>query len=190
MFSVLRFTSYATLATSLIAARSNLSVTPSVSSSAVYCLMRAFLGWVKIFMKSFSVRSSISTRIGNRPWSSGIRSEGLLIWKAPAARNNTWSVWTTPYLVTTLLPSTIGRISRCTPSLETSGPAAAASPAILSSSSTNTIPISSTRCSASRITSSISISLPASSVARILRPSATVVLWVRRFFGKTPPNIS
>ena len=40
-----------------------------------------------------SERSS-STRIGKRPCSSGIRSDGLEIWKAPAAMNRTWSVLT------------------------------------------------------------------------------------------------
>src|SRR5713226_5639144 len=36
--------------------------------------------------------------------------------------NRTWSVWTIPYLVLTVEPSTIGKRSRCTPSRETSGP--------------------------------------------------------------------
>ena len=32
--------------------------------------------------------------MGKRPWSSGIRSEGLATWKAPAAMNRMWSVFT------------------------------------------------------------------------------------------------
>ena len=55
----------------------NSSVTPSVASSAVYCLVSAFSGSVRMRTKSSSVSDSSSTRIGNRPCSSGIRSEGL-----------------------------------------------------------------------------------------------------------------
>ena len=38
---------------------------------------------------------------------------------------STWSVRTGPYLVVTVVPSTMGRMSRWTPSRETSGPVAA-----------------------------------------------------------------
>ena len=37
-----------------------------------------------------------STRIGKRPWSSGMRSLGLVMWKAPAAMKRMWSVRTRP----------------------------------------------------------------------------------------------
>ncbi len=44
------------------------------------------------------------------------------MWKAPEAMNKMWSVRTMPYLVVTVVPSTMGKRSRCTPSRETSGP--------------------------------------------------------------------
>ena len=55
----------------------NVSVTPSVASSSTYCRMRAFLGSVRMRTKSARVKGSSSTRIGNRPWSSGMRSDGF-----------------------------------------------------------------------------------------------------------------
>ena len=67
-------------------------------------------------------KSCNSTRIGNLPCSSGIKSLGLATWNAPEAINKIWSVLITPYFVFTWLPSTIGKISLCTPSLETSPP--------------------------------------------------------------------
>ena len=97
---------------------------PSVASSAWYWRISEARGSRRIRAKSSRVRSCISTRIGNRPWSSGIRSEGLLRWNAPAAMNRTWSVLTGPYLVVTVVPSTIGSRSRWTPWRETSGPRA------------------------------------------------------------------
>src|SRR5438034_949972 len=90
--------------------------------------------------KSSRVKGSSSTRIGKRPWSSGMRSEGFATWKAPAAMKRTWSVRTVPYLVVTAEPSTIGSRSRWTPSRETSGPWPPSRPAILSSSSGKLIP--------------------------------------------------
>ena len=78
--------------------------------------------------------------MGKRPWSSGIRSAGFATWKAPAAMKRTWSVRTTPYLVVTAVPSTMGRRSRWTPSRETSGPCPRSRPAILSISSRKTMP--------------------------------------------------
>ena len=117
--------------------------------------------------------------MGKRPWSSGMRSAGLLTWKAPAAMNRTWSVFTGPYLVVTVLPSTMGRMSRCTPSRLTSGPPPRAAPsrlAILSISSMKMIPLDSARSSASRLTRSWSTSRPASSWARRSSASGTVTL--------------
>ena len=43
--------------------------------------------------------ASSSTRIGKRPCSSGIRSDGFDRWNAPEAMNSMWSVFTMPYLV-------------------------------------------------------------------------------------------
>ena len=90
--------------------------------------------------KSSFVKGSSSTRMGKRPCSSGIRSDGLETWKAPAAMNRMWSVRTMPYLVVTVEPSTMGRRSRCTPSRDTSGPWLRSRPAILSSSSRKMMP--------------------------------------------------
>ena len=50
-----------------------------------------------------------------------------------------------PYLVITVEPSTIGKMSRCTPSREMSGPPPCSLPAILSISSIKMIPDCSTR---------------------------------------------
>ena len=72
-----------------------------------------------------SVSGSSSTRIGKRPCSSGIRSDGLDDVERAGGdeqhvvglhRRRTWSC--------TVEPSTIGSRSRCTPSRETSGPPA------------------------------------------------------------------
>ena len=101
-----------------------------------------FLGVCKIWTKSFWVNLLNSTRIGNRPWSSGIRSDGLEKWNAPAAMNKIWSVWIMPYFVFTALPSTIGNKSLWTPSRLTSGPPPPFwLPAILSISSIKIIPV-------------------------------------------------
>ena len=65
----------------------NVSVTPSVDSSAVYCRTSAFFGSVRIRTKSSRQSGSSSTRIGKRPCSSGMRSDGFDTWNAPAAMN-------------------------------------------------------------------------------------------------------
>ena len=88
----------------------------------MYCLTSALRGSVRMRTKSSRVSGSSSTRIGKRPCSSGIRSDGFETWNAPAAMNRMWSVFTIPCLVLTVVPSTIGRMSRCTPSRLTSGP--------------------------------------------------------------------
>ena len=110
-------------AISATASSVNSRSTPSVAISATYCLISAFCGSRQdadeVVLRS---AASSSTRIGKRPWNSGIRSDGLETWKAPAAMNRMWSVRTMPYLVLTVEPSTIGSRSRCTPSRETSGP--------------------------------------------------------------------
>ena len=173
MFSVLVFTCMAISAIASTASGRKRSVTCSVRSSSTYCRIRAFSGSVRMRTKSSRVKGSSSTRMGKRPCSSGMRSEGLAMWKAPAAMNSTWSVRTTPYLVVTEEPSTIGRRSRWTPSRDTSGPCPPSRPAILSSSSRKTMPESWTRRMAWATTSSMSTSFWASSWARSRRASAT-----------------
>lgn len=61
--------------------------------------------------------------------------------KAPAAINKIWSVFICPYFVDTVEPSTIGKISRCTPSRDTSGPEEEPFTATLSISSKKMIPL-------------------------------------------------
>jgi len=141
-------------------------------------------------MKSSFVSESSSTRIGKRPCSSGIRSEGFAVLKAPAAMNRMWSVLTMPCFVFTVEPSTMGSRSRWTPSRDTSGPWLALLPTILSISSRKMIPDCSTRVWASRTTLSMSMSLCTSSSSRIARASG--IRRRRRFFfcGKRLPNIS
>ena len=96
-----------------------------------------------------------------------------------------WSVLTGPYFVITVEPSTIGKISRCTPSRLTSGPELEPFTATLSISSKKTIPLRSASCTAVSATSSISISFSASSCSKILRATATVTLRLRVRFGIT-----
>ena len=67
----------ANLATSSRASSVKISLMPSVSSSAEYCLASAFFGSFRMRMKSSTVRDFSSTRIGKRPCSSGIMSLGL-----------------------------------------------------------------------------------------------------------------
>ena len=140
MFSVRSLTSVAKSAMRAIAPSVNRTSTPSVESSAMYCLISAFLGSVRMRTNSSRPSASSSTRIGNRPCSSGIRSDGFETWNAPAAMNRMWSVFTIPYLVFTVVPSTIGRMSRCTPSRLTSGPWLPSRPATLSISSMKMMP--------------------------------------------------
>ena len=96
MFSIRSFRIAAMRATSRDPVGGELELAPSVASSAAYCLMSAFSGSVRIRTKSSSPSGCSSTRIGKRPCSSGIRSEGLETWKAPAAMKRTWSVRTSP----------------------------------------------------------------------------------------------
>ena len=92
MFSVRWFTSDAIRAISRMASSVNSSSRPSVATSALYCVSSAFSRLRQDSNEVRSVRLLSSTRIGNRPCSSGIRSEGLETWKAPAAMNRMWSV--------------------------------------------------------------------------------------------------
>jgi hypothetical protein len=120
------------------------SVTPSVFSSATYCLINDASGSVRMRRRSSRLSAFSSTRIGSRPCSSGNRSDGLEMWNAPDAMNSTWSVFTGPCLVLTVVPSISGSRSRCTPSRDTSAPMRPSRPAILSISSRNTMPFCST----------------------------------------------
>src|SRR6185312_15590934 len=67
MFSVDSFTRNAKLAISSSASRVNSNLSPSVSSSAVYCFTRDDFGSVRIAMKSVIVSDFSSTRMGKRP---------------------------------------------------------------------------------------------------------------------------
>ena len=171
MFSVRWFTREAISATASTASGLNWSETPSVFSSSTYWRVRAFSGSLRMRTKSPRVKGSSSTRMGKRPCSSGMRSEGFATWKAPAAMNRMWSVRTIPYLVVTVEPSTMGRRSRCTPCRETSGPCPPSRPAILSSSSRKMMPEFSTRTMACTTASSASTSFWASSCSRSRRAS-------------------
>ena len=86
-----------------------------------------------------------------------------------------------PCFVLTVVPSTIGRMSRCTPSRLTSGPCTPSRPAILSISSTNMMPACSTRSTANRLTLSMSTSFCSSSWLRCCSASGTLR---RRFRGR------
>ena len=77
MFSVVSFTSNATSASRRTPDSSNLISTPSVASSAEYCRQSEASGSVRIRTKSSTLSGSSSTRMGRRPCSSGMRSEGL-----------------------------------------------------------------------------------------------------------------
>ena len=68
------------------------------------------------------------------------------MWNAPEAMNSTWSVFTGPCLVDTVVPSSRGSRSRCTPSRDTSAPMRPLSEReqTLSISSRNTMPSFST----------------------------------------------
>ncbi len=70
-----------------IASAVKVSAIPSVSISAVYCLTSALRGSVRIRTNSALPSASSSTRIGKRPCSSGMRSDGFETWNAPAAMN-------------------------------------------------------------------------------------------------------
>ena len=94
MFSMRSLTAAAMRATSAMPSVVNSSDAPSASTSAAYCRVSAFSGSVMMRTKSASVSGVSSTRIGNRPCSSGIRSLGFDTWNAPAAMKSTWSVLT------------------------------------------------------------------------------------------------
>ena len=81
MFSTVEFTSTAASAIASMASGLKSSVTPSVASSATYCLMRLAWGSVRMRLRSSRVRALSSTRIGRRPCSSGSRSDGFETWK-------------------------------------------------------------------------------------------------------------
>src|SRR6516162_2909268 len=55
--------------------------------SATYCLISEASGSVRMRRMSSRVSACSSTRIGRRPCSSGSRSDGFAIWKAPEAMN-------------------------------------------------------------------------------------------------------
>ncbi len=118
-----------------------------------------------------------------------MRSDTRLIWNAPAAMNRIKSVLTMPYLVPTVQPSTMGSMSRCTPSRETSGPLPFSLPAILSISSMNIMPSCSARRSASAFTLSVSIMLSDSSATISARASLTVTFRFLRRLPNIPPNM-
>ena len=109
MFSTAPFTATAASASASMASSVKVSVTPSVAISAWFWRIRLASGSVRMRRKSSRVSAFSSTRIGRRPCSSGSRSEGLATWKAPEAMNSTWSVFTGPYLVETVVPSISGK---------------------------------------------------------------------------------
>ena len=88
MFSVRSFTWKAISAMRRTPPASNFTSTPSVSISALYCAVSDASGSVRMRTKSSTFSESSSTRIGNRPCSSGIRSEGLDRRNAPEAMNS------------------------------------------------------------------------------------------------------
>jgi hypothetical protein len=96
------------------------SVTPSVASSAWYCLTSEAWVWVRMASKSSTDSDCSSTRIGKRPATRGSGRSAWLRWNAPEAMNRMWSVLIIPYLVDTVVPSTSGSRSRCTPWRDTS----------------------------------------------------------------------
>src|SRR3990172_10900236 len=67
IFSIRSLTATVVAAISRIASSVNVSSTPSVPIRAMYCLIRAPLGSVRIRIKSLSTRESNSTRMGKRP---------------------------------------------------------------------------------------------------------------------------
>ena len=87
IFSTDEFKCTATSANSSIASSVNSSVTSSVFINATYCLIKLASVSVKIRRKSSFSSARNSTRIGNRPCSSGRRSDGLATWNAPDATN-------------------------------------------------------------------------------------------------------
>ena len=96
MFSVFSFTWKAISAMRRMASGRNSTFRPSVSSSAWYCFTWLASVDTRMRSKSSTDSESSSTRIGKRPCSSGIRSEGRARWNAPEAMNRMWSVFTMP----------------------------------------------------------------------------------------------
>ena len=84
----------------------------------------------------------------------------------------------------------MGKRSRCTPSLDTSGPWPPFLPAILSISSRKMMPLCSTFSMASLTTRSMSTRFWASSSARVLRASLTLTLRRFLFLGMILPSMS
>ena len=87
MFSVRWFTSNATSARRRTPSGANSTRTPSVASRAAYWRQSDASGSVRMRTKSSTLSASSSTRIGSRPCSSGIRSDGFDMWNAPEAMN-------------------------------------------------------------------------------------------------------
>ena len=82
-----------------------------------------------------------------------------------------------------VVPSTMGRMSRCTPSRLTSGPWPLSRPAILSISSRKMMPLCSTRSSAVLVTWSMSIRRCSSSAIKYSKASLTFIF---RFLVRWP----
>ncbi len=191
MFSLFSFSKNAILAISLIASSVNFKSTLSILSISEYCIMIALSGSLIILTKSSSVKLFKSTCTGNLPCNSGIRSLTLVIWNAPAAINSIKSVLILPYFVLTVLPSTIGKISLCTPSRLTSGPLPSpAFEAILSISSKNIMPSCSASFRPSEFMLSWSIILLASSVVKCFKASETVIFFFFFCLGIKRPRTS
>ena len=87
MFSVFSFTAEAISASRRTPSGVNTSSTRSVASSAWYWRVRLASVSTRMRTKSSADSEASSTRIGRRPCSSGIRSEGRDRWKAPEAMN-------------------------------------------------------------------------------------------------------
>src|SRR6218665_366543 len=94
--------------------------------------------------------------------------------------NRMWSVLIIPYLVDTVVPSTSGSRSRCTPWRDTSAPLVSWRVATLSISSMKTMPFCSALASARVLISCSLTNLPASSSVSSFIASAILSLRVRR----------
>ena len=102
---------------------------------------------------------SSSTRMGKRPCSSGMRSEALATWNAPAAMKSTWSVFTDAVLRVDGRALDDGEeVALHALARDVGAVPPASRPAILSISSMKTMPAFSARSSASRTTRSMSTS--------------------------------
>lgn len=100
-----------------MALSSKSSSMPSVARSCLYWSKRLKSTFLNIFLKSNLFKALRSILIGNLPRSSGIRSAGLVLLKAPEQMKRIWLVLTSPNLVLIIVPSTSGRRSLCTPSV-------------------------------------------------------------------------